>query len=72
LSTVVTSKLEWNTLLEVYGIEESLVEKYCYGEYYKTVIYDEEIVFFKCQGRKTSSSGAVQYMIDRFNLKKVI
>ena len=72
VGVVVTSKIEWNSLLKVYEIDESLTEKYPYGDYYRTKIYDKEVILFRCMGRKVLSAGAVQYMIDKFQLKKVI
>ncbi|MBQ1496583.1 MAG: hypothetical protein IIZ40_04485 [Bacilli bacterium] len=72
VGVVVTSKLEWDALLGVYGIDEDLTEKYPYGEYYRTTIYDKEVVLFRCPGRKIMSSGAVQYMISKFSFSKVV
>ena len=72
IGIVVTSKLEWDSLLEVYKIDSNLTEKYPYGEYYRTVIYTKEVVLFRCPGRKVMSAAATQYMIDKFSFEKVI
>lgn len=72
IGIVVTSKIEWKAILDEYGIDNKYSEKYIYGEYYRTKIYDKEIVFFRTQKRKTLSSGAVQYMIDKFHFEKII
>ncbi len=72
IGVVVASKLEWKTLLEVYSIDESILEKYPYGEYYRTNFRNKDIVFFRCGIRKINSSSAVQYMIDKFSLKKIV
>ncbi len=72
IGVLVTSKIDWDSLLKVYDIDSSLTEKFIYGEYYRTTIYDKDIILFRCLGRKILSSSAVQYMIDKFNFKKII
>jgi len=72
IGVVVASKLEWKTLLEIYNIDDSNLEKYPYGEFYRTIFRNKDIVFFRSGVRKVNSSAAVQYMIDRFSLKKII
>ncbi len=72
IGVVVTSKIEWEALLKVYDIDEEYTEKYPYGEYYRTVIYDKEVILFRTLGRKVLSSAAVQYMIDKFSFKKIV
>ena len=72
IGVIVTSKIEWEALLKVYEIDSNLTDKYIYGEYYKTRIYNKDVLLFRSLGRKAMSSAAVQYMIDKFNLRKVI
>ena len=72
IGILVTSKIEWEALLNVYEIDSSLTDKYTYGDYYKTNIYNKDVLLFRSIGRKAMSSAAVQYMIDKFNLRKVI
>lgn len=72
IGVVVTSKIEWDALLKVYDIQSEFTEKYPYGEYYRTTIYDKEIILFRCLGRKVLAAAAVQYMIDKFSFKKVV
>jgi adenosylhomocysteine nucleosidase/adenosylhomocysteine/aminodeoxyfutalosine nucleosidase len=72
IGIVVTNKQEWNILLQTYNISKDYLEKYPYGEYYTTSFQKKEIVFFRCLERKINTSGATQYMIDKFNLKKII
>ena len=72
IGVIVTSKIEWEALLKVYEIDKELTNSYIYGEYYKTSIYNKEVLLFRSIGRKAMASGAVQYMIDKFNLKKLI
>ena len=72
IGVLVTSKIEWDALLKVYDIDKDLTDSYIYGEYYKTSIYNKEVLLFRSIGRKAMSSAAVQYMIDKFNLKKIV
>lgn len=72
IGVVVTTKLEWDSLLNVYGIDKELTNEYIYGDYYETTIYDKNILLFRSLGRKAMASAAVQYMIDKFNLKKIV
>ncbi len=72
IGVLVTSKIEWEALLKVYEIDSNLTDKYTYGDYYKTSIYNKDVLLFRSIGRKAMSSAAVQYMIDKFNLKKLI
>ena len=72
IGVMVTSKIEWDSLLDVYEIDKNLTDKYTYGDYYKTNIYNKDVLLFRSIGRKAMSSAAVQYMIDKFNLKKIV
>ena len=72
IGVVVTSKIEWEALLKVYGIDEEFTEKYPYGEYYRTTIYDKEVILFRSLGRKVLAASAVQYMIDKFSFTKIV
>ena len=72
IGVIVASKLEWKTLLEIYNIDDSNLEKYPYGEFYRTIFKNKDIVFFRSGARKTNASAATQYMIDKFSLKKII
>ncbi len=72
IGVFVASKAEWNVLLEIYNIADSYLEKYPYGEYYRTNFQGKDIVFFKGGVRKVNASAATEYMINKFNLQKVI
>ncbi len=72
IGVVIAAKVEWNTLLEIYNIDDSHLEKYPYGEFYRTTFKNKDIVFFRCGIRKVNASAATQYMIDRFDLDKII
>lgn len=69
---VVTTKVDWDVLLKVYGIDSEYTEKYPFGEYYRTTIYNNEVILYRCPGRKVLSAAATQYMIDKFNFKKIV
>lgn len=69
---VVTNKKEFDIILKLYNISEEYLEKYPYGLFYRTTFKNKDVVFFKTKGRKISVSGSIQYMIDKFDLNKVI
>lgn len=72
IGVLITSKLEWKPLLEIYNIDDSHLEKYPYGEFYRTIFRNKDIVFFRSGIRKINAAAATQYMIDRFSLEKII
>ena len=43
-----------------------------YGEYFRIDYLDKDIVVYRTDVRKVASAGCTQYMIDKFNLKRVI
>lgn len=61
---------EWINTKKYYCISET--KEYPYGEYFYYKINDKNVIFYRCNVRKTSSSAAAQYMIDHFNLNKII
>ena len=72
IGVLISSKKEFNELLKIYNIGEDYLEKYPFGEYYRTEFRVKDIVFFRSGIRKINSSAATQYMIDKFNLEKLI
>ncbi len=72
VGVLISSKKEFNELLKIYNIGEDYLEKYPFGEYYRTEFRGKDIVFFRSGIRKINSSAAAQYMIDKFNLEKLI
>ena len=72
LGVLISSKKEFNELLKIYNIGEDYLEKYPFGEYYRTEFRGKDIVFFRSGIRKINASAATQYMIDKFNLEKII
>lgn len=72
IGVLISSKKEFNELLKIYNIGEDYLEKYPFGEYYRTEFRGKDIVFFRSGIRKINASAAPQYMIDKFNLEKLI
>ena len=72
IGVLISSKKEFNELLKIYNIGENYLEKYPFGEYYRTEFRGKDIVFFRSGIRKINASAAAQYMIDKFNLEKLI
>ena len=69
---LVASKIEWEEVLKLYNISDSNLEKYPYGEFYRTSFKGKDVVFFRTGSRKVYSSGGAQYMIDKFDLERII
>lgn len=72
IGVLISSKKEFNELLKVYNIGENYLEKYPFGEYYRTEFRGKDIVFFRSGIRKINASASTQYMIDKFNFEKLI
>lgn len=72
IGVLVASKKEWDVLLNIYNISDDNLEKYPYGEFYRTIFQNKDVVFYRSGVRKVLSSSATQYMIDKFSLEKVI
>ena len=68
----VAAQKEWKVVLDYYHKDINEIEKYPHGEYFFETINNKEVIFYRCGTRKTKSSGATQYMIDKFNLSKII
>ena len=68
----IAAKREWNAVLDKFLINIDSCNKYPFGEYFTTEINGESVIFYRCGVRKVNSSAATQYMIDHFNLKKII
>lgn len=68
----VAAKKEWEAVLEKYNIDIESCNKFPFGEYFKINLYDTDLVFYRCGVRKMNCSASTQYMIDHFNLSKII
>ena len=63
---------EWKVVLDYYNIDNCECENFPFGKYFKINLYNKELLFYSCGIRKTNSSASTQYMIDNFNLEKII
>ncbi len=69
---LVASRREWSAVLAVLGKTHEDCTSYLYGEYLETVFDGQPILFFYAKNRKTRSSAATQYMLDRFAFSLLI
>ena len=68
----IAAKREWNAVLDKFQVSIDSCTKYTFGEYFTTEINGQSVIFYRCGVRKVNSSAATQYMIDHFDLKKII
>ena len=72
IGVIFNSKNEFSEFLKFYNISNEYLQEYPYGEYYQTKINNKDIVFFRSGSKKVYAASSSQYMIDKFNLKKII
>ena len=72
IGVIFNSKYEFSEFLKFYNISNEYLQEYPYGEYYQTKINNKDIVFFRSGSKKVYAASSSQYMIDKFNLKKII
>lgn len=63
---------EWEETLKYFNITHDECLKSPYGEYFKTLYNSKELLVYRSYVRKVASAACCQYMIDKFNLEKVI
>lgn len=68
----IAAKREWKAVLNRFQMNIDSCTKYPFGEYFTTEINGESVIFYRCGVRKVNCSAATQYMIDHFDLKKII
>lgn len=68
----IAAKKEWEAVLEKYNVDIESCNRFPFGEYFKMTLYGKDVIFYRCGVRKMNSSASTQYMIDHFNLSKVI
>lgn len=68
----IAAKKEWESVLEKFNINIDSCEKFPFGEYFKINLYGEDLIFYRCGVRKMNCSASTQYMIDHFNLNKIV
>ena len=68
----IAAKKEWEAVLNKLDKKIEDCNQFPFGEYFTTSLYGEDLVFYRCGVRKMNCSASTQYMIDHFNLSKVI
>lgn len=68
----IAARLEWESTLDYYSIQDNDVVEYPFGKYFIKEIKDKQLVFYYTGPRKVNSSAANQYMILKFDLDKII
>ena len=68
----IAANREWRWVLERFKITSSDCQKYPFGEYFKKNLFGEDLIIYKCGHKKMCCSAATQYMIDHFQLSKII
>ena len=67
----IATKWEWDATLDYFKVHNNTID-YPYGEYFVTRINNIDTIFYSTGVRKVNGIGANQYMIMKFNLRKVI
>lgn len=68
----IAAKKEWDATLNYFGVSQEECGKYPFGEYFKRKIDNKEVILYLSGVRKMNASASAQYMIDHFNLNKII
>ena len=68
----IAAKKEWEAVLNKLNMNIAECNTFPFGEYFKTNIYGEDVIFYRCGVRKMNCSASTQYMIDHFDLSKII
>ena len=63
---------EWKVVLDYFNINHEECLKSPYGEYFKINYNNKEIIVFRSNVRKVASAACCQFMIDKYNLEKII
>ena len=68
----IAAKKEWSAVLKKLNVNIENCKNYPFGEYFTFTMYGKDLIFYRCGVRKMKCSAATQYIIDHFNLSKVI
>lgn len=68
----IAAKKEWEAVLNRFNVRIEDCNAFPFGEYIQINLYGEDVVLYRCGVRKMNCSASTQYMIDHFDLKKVI
>jgi adenosylhomocysteine nucleosidase/adenosylhomocysteine/aminodeoxyfutalosine nucleosidase len=63
---------EWEVTLKYFKQDIDNCTIFPFGMYFKKELNGKEVLFYRCNVRKVCSSASAQYMIDHFNLNKII
>lgn len=63
---------EWEETLKYFNKKHDECLNSPYGEYFKIKYNDKNLLVYRCYVRKVASAACTQYMIDKFNLEKII
>lgn len=63
---------EWEATLKYFNMDEKKCDFFPFGMYFKQIINNTEVLFYRCNVRKVCASASAQYMIDKFNVEKII
>ena len=72
IGILVAANKEWAFIKEYFKVDIKELKTYIFGEYFETVINGKVVLIFKCGARKSNASASTQYIIDHFNLEKLI
>lgn len=68
----IATEFEWESTIEYFNIPQSNLIYFPYGEYFRIYLKGKELIFYCCGSRKVNSAGSAQYIIDHFNLDKLL
>lgn len=68
----IIARKEWEAVLNQFNVNIEDCNIFPFGEYFKMNLYGEDVIFYRCGVRKMNCSAFTQYMIDHFNLDKII
>lgn len=70
IAIAIAAKNEWKVVLEKFKVEDCI--EFSLGQYFIKSLYGEDVIFYHCGSRKMRCSASTQYMIDHFELEKII
>lgn len=68
----IATEFEWEATIKYFNISKNALIAFPYGEYFKINLREQDIIFYCCGSRKVNSAGSAQYMINHFNLEKLL
>lgn len=72
LAFAVASIDEWINVKKIYQINDNLINESPYGEYFIMKINHTDCLFYRGRVRKILSAASCQYMIDHFDIERII